>query len=180
LEKCPIQRPVLDGFEKMMRGYGVLGVGVGDGSGDLEDAVVGAGAQAQLADGCGWRRAMFAGTRLAASPITAILYSTALVVLLSAQNALQVIPMVNRLMSSMASRISSMRNFQAPAGIYRLFEYLITQLSLQGCWSHQVDSSSEKFFQSMLKPEKRKDSNRALELHEDVNIAFWPSLTSNG
>jgi hypothetical protein len=73
-----------------------------------------------------------------------------------------------------------MRSFQAPAGIYRLFEYLITPLSLQGCWSHQVDSFSKQFFQSMLKPEKRKDSHRGLELHEDINIALWPSLTSNG
>ncbi len=47
----PVQAAVLHRFRQVLGGDALLAVQVGDGAGDFEDAVVGAGAQAQPADG---------------------------------------------------------------------------------------------------------------------------------
>ena len=43
--KCPIKGPILDGFADVFGSDGVGGGEIGDGAGDLQNAVVGAGAQ---------------------------------------------------------------------------------------------------------------------------------------
>ena len=48
---APVEAAVLDGFGDVFGGNSSGAGEVGDGAGDLEDAVVGAGAEAQAADG---------------------------------------------------------------------------------------------------------------------------------
>ena len=47
-EHLPVQTPVLDSFGDVVFGDGVLGVEAGQGTGDAEDFVVGAGAKPEL------------------------------------------------------------------------------------------------------------------------------------
>ena len=51
VEQAPIERAVLDGLEEVRRLYPIAGGQVGDGPGDLEDAVVGAGGEAEALHG---------------------------------------------------------------------------------------------------------------------------------
>ena len=49
----PGQRPLLDGFEEVVREDGRLGAQLGEGSGHLNNPVIGAGTQSQLPNGTG-------------------------------------------------------------------------------------------------------------------------------
>lgn len=64
------------------------------------------------------------------------------------------IPAVSFPMSSMASSMSSILNFQSLPAILGLVQYAVSQLSFQGLGSNQINPPVQYLFQSVMQPDE--------------------------
>jgi hypothetical protein len=77
--------------------------------------------------------------------------------------------------------MSWMRRRHSLGGKNRLVQDAVAELRLEGCRRHEIDGMANEFSQAPLKPDKLEETDRPIELDEQIHIAVRSSfITSEG